>query len=342
MSPFTPLVMIVALALGSVGLFSYSQSSVGQWLLQSSAGGSSGAAGVRQTVVHQVGFSHAIIDLYLRTLAASVSGYALQTSSVLGGAGEKGLGVEPFSEAKRAVGDDWPEYGYTMIGMHRLASLRAQLERVMGVSGSNAPVVPGDMLECGVWRGGASIFATGVLVAWNDTTRQVHLCDSFHGLPVATTAADSNIWQAMHYLEVSMDTVKSHFARFYLLDESRVKFYRGYFQFSLPHVRRQFLDNERRLAVLRLDGDMWESTMDELFNLYELLNVGGVVLIDDWKHVPECKAAIETFMQMHHFNETVVVDNDVAYWIKEVQVTVDYQWYVDWNKTRAIISNVQV
>ena len=48
-----------------------------------------------------------------------------------------------------------------------------------------------------------------------------------------------------------------------------------------------------------------------------------------------------TFMQMHKFSEPVIQDNDVAYWIKEVQVTVDYQWYVDWNKTRIIINNVQ-
>jgi len=192
-----------------------------------------------------------------------------------------------------------------------------------------------------VWRGGASIFAAGVFTAWNDSNRQVHLCDSFAGLPENSTAKDTPLWKAQSYLEVSLDAVKNHFARFHLLQEKRVKFHRGYFQFSLPIVRQEFLRSGRKLAVLRLDGDMWESTMDELFNLYDLLSVNGIVIIDDWHFIRECREAIVEFMTMHNLQEQIVVDRDVAYWKKEREVTVDYTWYVNWNHTRAIVPNVK-
>src|SRR6187402_1879730 len=120
-----------------------------------------------------------VIDLYLRTLAKSLSGYALQTNSIKPGT----TAIEkPFDDNSRKFGKDWPKFGYTMIGMHRLGQLRDALEEVMGVNkngSSTAAIVDGDYLECGVWRGGASIFATGVLNAWSDTSREVHLCDSF-------------------------------------------------------------------------------------------------------------------------------------------------------------------
>ncbi|KAL3418156.1 hypothetical protein PVAG01_09871 [Phlyctema vagabunda] len=294
-----------------------------------------------------------VIDLYIRTLAASITGYALQTAAVVKGATGIEIAEQPFNDKLRKFGRDWPRYGYTMVGMHRLGHLRTALETVLGVGAVDSndaggaislPAnIAGDYLECGVWRGGASIFATGVLTAWTgfgavseaDASREVHVCDSFNGLPQASTAADHNEWNEMHYLEVSLATVRSNFARFDLLLEERVHFHVGYFQFSLPRVRADLVQRQRRLAVLRLDGDMYESTLDELFNLYDLVSVGGFILIDDWS-IPVCRSAVEDFMKMHGITTAVVEDADVAYWRKTADVVVDYDWYVNWNSTRHI------
>jgi O-methyltransferase len=85
--------------------------------------------------------------------------------------------TSPFGHAKRDLGLDWPANAETMIGMQRLTSLQHCVETVL------ADDVPGDLVECGVWRGGASILMRAVLQAYGDETRCVWLADSFAGVP---------------------------------------------------------------------------------------------------------------------------------------------------------------
>ena len=73
--------------------------------------------------------------------------------------------------------------------------------------------------ECGVWRGGASIFAKAVLAAHGEAGRGVHLVDSFAGLPPNTTSSDQMYWNEMTYLRVSQAEVRAGFERFGLLDD---------------------------------------------------------------------------------------------------------------------------
>ena len=73
--------------------------------------------------------------------------------------------------------------------------------------------------ECGVWRGGASIFAKAVLTAHGEAGRGVHLVDSFAGLPPNTTSADEMYWNEMSYIRVSLEEVRAGFERFGLLDD---------------------------------------------------------------------------------------------------------------------------
>ncbi|MGO9283446.1 MAG: TylF/MycF/NovP-related O-methyltransferase, partial [Mycobacterium sp.] len=82
-------------------------------------------------------------------------------------------GKSPFDESRRELGLDWPAEAETMIGMQRLTSLQHCVETVLGED------IPGDLIECGVWRGGACILMRAVLAAYGDKTRCVWLADSF-------------------------------------------------------------------------------------------------------------------------------------------------------------------
>ncbi|CAF1282561.1 unnamed protein product [Rotaria sordida] len=145
---------------------------------------------------------------------------------------------------QRIKGEDWPLTGVTMIGQKRLINIEWALRFVV------ANAVPGDFIECGVWRGGSSIFARAVLKALNNHDKHVWLADSFQGLPKARTKNDNDNWSKMEYLKVSLEEVQTNFRAFNLLDD-HVHFCKGYFVDSLPRC------NISQIAVLRMDGDMY-------------------------------------------------------------------------------------
>ncbi len=88
--------------------------------------------------------------------------------------------VRPGADrATRAVGNDWPPHAETMVGLARLANVRAC------VTAALADGVPGDLVETGVWRGGTAIYMRAILAALGDAGRTVWACDSFDGLPEA-------------------------------------------------------------------------------------------------------------------------------------------------------------
>ena len=139
--------------------------------------------------------------------------------------------------------------------------------------------VPGDLIETGCWRGGATIFMRAVLRAYGDSTRTVWVADSFEGLPkpdgrFQQDKGDEH-WKFKSALGVSLEEVKANFARYGLLDDN-VRFLKGWFKDRLPAAPIE------RLAVLRLDGDMYASTMDALNSLYERLSPGGYAIVDDY------------------------------------------------------------
>ena len=85
-----------------------------------------------------------------------------------------------------------------------------------------------------------------------------------------------------------LEHVKENFQRYGLLDE-QVRFVKGWFRDTLPHVPIE------RLAVLRLDGDLYESTIQALDGLYHKLSPGGFVIVDDYGNVPACRQAVNDF-----------------------------------------------
>ena len=154
--------------------------------------------------------------------------------------------------------------GYTMVGLRRLDNLQACIEQVL------ARNIPGDFIECGVWRGGASIFARAVFKFHGVDDRKVWLANSFEGMPVPTKddLGDPDL-SGVSYLSIPLEQVKANFQRFRLLD-NQVRFIKGWFSDTLPTAPIE------KVCILRLDGDHYSSTMDALGALYDKVSPGGI------------------------------------------------------------------
>lgn len=204
----------------------------------------------------------------------------------------------------REWGLDHPVNAETMIGLHRLANIRQCIVDVLRDD------IQGDLLEAGVWRGGATIFMRGVLKAYGVTDRVVWVVDSFQGLPLASRA--TAVDRAMNFgpcaYAASLDDVRTNFERYGLLDE-QVRFLKGWFNETLPRAP------IKQLAVLRIDADMYDSTMDVLNNLYPTLSSGGFVIVDDYGGLESCRRAVDDFRKDGDIQEPIMwVDSTGIYW----------------------------
>jgi O-methyltransferase len=158
-----------------------------------------------------------------------------------------------------------------------------------------------------------------ILRAYN-SERIVWVADSFEGLPRATAEPDRELARLMPdcydqagnpYLAVSLGEVQENFRSFGLLD-SQVKFLKGWFKDTLPSPPFE------KLAVLRLDGDMYESTMDVLRNLYDKVSHGGFIIVDDYHSWPTCKRAIDEFRVQREIRDPILeIDGAGVYWRRD-------------------------
>jgi O-methyltransferase len=199
------------------------------------------------------------------------------------------------------------EISHTMIGRKRLDNIQYCMETVLDDG------IQGDVIETGIWRGGAIILMRGILAAYEVTDRVVWAADSFAGVPVPTLVEDQelNISEQVHpFLTVSLDQVKATIARYDLLDD-RVRFLEGWFKDTLPEAP------IGRLSVLRLDGDLYESTMDALNPLYAKVSPGGFIIVDDYFSCPPCQKAVDTFRNMHGITDSYIqIDEQSVFWRK--------------------------
>jgi O-methyltransferase/8-demethyl-8-(2,3-dimethoxy-alpha-L-rhamnosyl)tetracenomycin-C 4'-O-methyltransferase len=154
----------------------------------------------------------------------------------------------------------------------------------------------------------------GILAANSIGDRKVYVADSFKGLPAPNVDlfpqdAGSDL-HTIPELAVSADEVRANFSRYGLLDD-QVVFVEGYFSDTLPH-----LDVEP-LALIRLDGDMYESTYVALECLYPKLSMGGFVIIDDYGAVPACARAVGDFRESRGIAEPMhQIDWTAVWWQK--------------------------
>ena len=209
--------------------------------------------------------------------------------------------------SKRLLGHDWPPYATTMVGIKRLDNLQFIIETIIKEK------VDGDFVEAGVWRGGASIFMRGVLKAHDINDRRIWLCDSFEGIPKPEPDKypedkGDNLY-SYNILAVSMENVKANFKKYDLLDDN-VSFVKGYFKNTLSDLP---VD---RFSLLRLDGDLYESTQDSLTALYHKLSLRGFVIIDDYS-LPPCRSAVHDFREVNEIEEKIIdIEGGAAYWQK--------------------------
>ncbi len=205
----------------------------------------------------------------------------------------------------RAEGKDWPSQAHTMIGYHRLHQLRVACETVLQEG------IPGDFIETGVWRGGACILMRAVLAQHQVKNRRVWCADSFSGLPIPSYPEDQGD-QHFQYkaLQIGLEEVRENFRKYGLLDD-QVSFLPGWFKDTLPGAP------IGSLAVLRLDGDMYESTIQALEALYAKVNPGGFIIVDDYGAVAGCKNAVDIFRHRLKITDPIVqIDWGGVFWRK--------------------------
>lgn len=224
-------------------------------------------------------------------------------NALFGAAGLELVSRYSFDVASRSGGLDWPPEAETMIGLQRLDHLQRCIADLIEDD------VPGDLIETGVWRGGASIFMRACLKAFGDERRTVWLADSFAGLPAPDATkypADAGDTHSTfsNVLAVSADEVRRNFTTYGLLDD-RVRFLQGWFEDTLPNAPIE------AIALLRLDGDMYGSTMQALEALYPRLSPGGYCIVDDYS-LPGCRAAIHDYRGAHDVTEPIVPIDLVA------------------------------
>ncbi len=252
--------------------------------------------------------------LYLDLMKDSLLGFLAEDIplATFRGLLQKEIDVNPkeFDYDLRVNGEDWPSTALSMIGRRRMDNLQECIENVIKDG------IPGNFIECGVWRGGATIFMRAMLKAYNITNRTVYVADSFEGLPLSDAPEDSEMRPLTIFgagvLSVNIGTVRANFYRYGLMDE-QVVFIPGWFSSTLHRDKsRADIDS---LAILRIDGDLYQSTMDALV-LYPKLSLGGYCIIDDYV-LPPCAKAVHDYRSQHQImDEIITIDNTGAFWRK--------------------------
>lgn len=169
-----------------------------------------------------------------------------------------------------------------------------------------------------MWRGGACIYAREIMKSYGETDRRVWVADSFEGLPEPDgdkyEADKGDTHHEIDILAISREQVEEHFRLYGLIDE-QVQFLKGWFKDTLPGAPIE------QLAVLRLDGDMYESTWDAITALYQKVSPGGYVIVDDYHAVEGCRKAVHDYLNAHAPNEAVniqEIDGTGVFWQRQI------------------------
>ena len=190
---------------------------------------------------------------------------------------------------------------YTMTTDERLVSLSRCIEYIHNCN------IEGDIVECGVWRGGSMMLIAKKLMQLKSDNRRLFLFDTYEGMsePGKEDIAWDNI-TAKEKLNTSnkfegcnvwcystLDEVKLNLAKIGYPEEN-INYIKGKVEDTLPYPTIE------KISVLRLDTDWYESTKHELEQLYDKLVPGGVLIIDDYGHWEGAKKAVDEFVLNNH------------------------------------------
>jgi hypothetical protein len=216
--------------------------------------------------------------------------------------------LKPVIKEKRLLGEDWPARAFTMIGNQRLDNIEYCVKEII------INKIEGDFIETGVWRGGAVIFMKAILRELKIENRNIWLADSFEGVPKPNSKYPEDLNCDLYQepiLKVSKQEVLRNFELFDLLDE-RIKVLEGWFHDTLPN------NPIKKLSLIRLDGDLYESTIIALENLYPKLSIGGYIIVDDYHAFPFCKKAVDDYRRKNDIKDVIQkIDREAIFWRKE-------------------------
>ncbi|HEX8152697.1 MAG TPA: PqqD family peptide modification chaperone [Thermoanaerobaculia bacterium] len=196
---------------------------------------------------------------------------------------------------------------HTMVGLRRLENIEWCAAQIFAAG------VEGDFLEAGVCQGGASIFMRALQVAYGEEQRRMWVADSFEGLPAPRNDVDAGLdftEERQPWLAASLPSVQDNFRTYDLLSD-RVRFVRGWFSDSLAS------SEVERIALLRIDADLYESTRDVLVALYDRVTPGGFIIVDDYHAFRACRTAVDEFRAARGIADPLRrVDWTATYWQK--------------------------
>ncbi len=196
----------------------------------------------------------------------------------------------------------------TMCGDKSIAQLLEALRTI------EAEKIPGDLIEAGVWRGGLPIIMRAFLHSVGNVDRKVWIADSFRGLPGDLEDGDDKaahlLLAPILHLSVNRKQVEDALD-FFGLRDPQVEFLEGWFKDTLPKLPAE------KLALVRLDGDYFESTRDSLENLYPKLSPGGYLIVDDYNLPLGCRRAVDEYRERNGITEPLVeINSQAVYWRK--------------------------
>tara|TARA_Y100001968_G_scaffold333447_1_gene396315 strand:- start:1014 stop:1892 length:879 start_codon:yes stop_codon:yes gene_type:complete len=176
--------------------------------------------------------------------------------------------------------------------------------------------ISGDLVECGVAEGGSALLLCRLNEEY-DENRQVWLFDSFEGLPEPTDDDFKSGKTGFHVRPLpkgsclgTIENVSNLLFDKYRIDRSNVELVKGWFQDTLPNKASKI----DQIAVLRLDGDWYESTKCCLIHLYSKVVPGGVVILDDYISCFGCKKATDEFLQENGIDAKIELDGRGGAW----------------------------
>lgn len=166
--------------------------------------------------------------------------------------------------------------------------------------------IPGDFVECGVWKGGSAMMIAMVLKKYGLTDRKIHLYDTFEGMSEPTeedkTVRGKNAKWMMGNEKIARESADSVWCYSPLDEVKNNLLLTGYPASQLNFIKGKVEDTlasnlPGKLALLRLDTDWYVSTRVELEFLYPLLEQRGILIIDDFGHWEGAKKAVVEYFQ---------------------------------------------
>ena len=198
---------------------------------------------------------------------------------------------------------------YTMTSKERMYALYKSVEYIINSK------IPGDFVECGVWRGGSTMLIAKILLELNATDRKIYLYDTFEGMSEPTEddyivanksisaknmwkkeQKENNQWCFSPLSEVKNNMLSTGYPK------DNIVYVKGKVEDTIPKTM------PSKISLLRLDTDWYESTKHELIHLFPTLANGGVLIIDDYGCWAGSKKAVDEY-----FSDSIILLNRIDY-----------------------------